>query len=68
MLKQHMTPLTKKGQVHKHKGKGSEQAAMPDRGEIGKLARGPMNSINDYAKATPMARPLPSTQEGGFGT
>lgn len=65
MLKKQMIagPRTKK---IVNKGKGSQQAPMPDRGQIGQLARGPMNTINDYAKATPMAQPVPQPPEGGF--
>jgi hypothetical protein len=63
--KKQMTPLGKGGARTVHKGKGSQQAPMPDRGQIGQLARGPMTSINDYAKATPMAQPEAPT-EGGF--
>lgn len=65
MFKKHM--IASKGTAKvAHKGKGSAQAPMPDRGQIGQLARGPMNSMNDYAKATPMAQPSPDPQEGGF--
>lgn len=65
MLKRHMTPLTKGGTRTVHQGKGSQSAPMPERGQIEQLSRGPMNTMNDYAKATPMAQPSPGT-EGGF--
>lgn len=65
MFAKNMTALTKGGSRKAHKGKGSQQAPMPDRAQIGQLARGPMSSINDYAKATPMAQPSPEP-EGGF--
>ncbi len=67
MFKRHMTPLTKGGSLVAHKGKGSQQASAPDREQISQLARGPLNSMNDYAKSTPMAQPsaTPDT-EGGF--
>jgi len=66
MLKKHMVPMGRHGQVVKHRGKGSQQAAMPDRDQINGLARGPMNSINDYAKATPMPTPVPTdTSDAG---
>lgn len=55
-FKKDLTPLTKGGKIDRHKGKGSEQARLPDRGQIGKLARG--GSMNDYAKSTPLPRPL----------
>ncbi len=66
MFKKDMRAL-KGTDKHVHKGKGSQMAAMPDRGQIDKLARGP-SSINDYGKATPMPQP-PSPMpdmEGGF--
>ena len=64
MLKKHMTPLTKGGQMHAHKGKGSQMAPMPDRRQISGLAGPPGASINDYAKATPMAQPMPMGPPG----
>ncbi len=64
MFKKHMTPLTKGGQTLVHKGKGSQQAGMPDRKAISGLASGPGQSMNDYAKATPMAQPSPSAVPG----
>ena len=68
VLKKHFTPLTKRGSVTVHKGKGSLQAPMPDRNQVASLANGPMNSINDYGKATPMPQPdaMPD-MEGGLG-
>jgi hypothetical protein len=66
MFKKHMTPLTKGGARHVHKGKGSQQAPMPDRGQISQLAQPGTNSINDYAKATPMAQPAPDP-DGDMG-
>lgn len=66
MFQKNMTPLTKGGQRIAHKGKGSQMADMPDRSQIGKLAKGP-GTINDYSKATPMAQPSP-TAVPGIGT
>lgn len=66
MLKKHMVPLSRAGQLVKHKGKGSQQAPMPDRTQINSLARGPMNTINDYAKASPMPQPVsPDMSDAG---
>ncbi len=59
MFKHQMTPLTKGGKATVHKGKGSQMAPMPSRGEINGLAKGPGQSMNDYAKATPMPMPPP---------
>ena len=67
MLKKHMIagPKTKKVS---HRGKGSQMASMPDRSQIASLARPGAQSLNDYAKATPMAQSVPPTipEEGGF--
>lgn len=63
MFKKHMVPLTPKGQTIAHKGKGSQMAGMPDRGQIAGLAKGP-GSINDYAKATPAPMPSPTAVPG----
>jgi len=64
IMKKHLTPLRKGGQMAVHKGKGSEQAPLPARSEINKLATPPTNTMNDYAKATPMAAPV--QPPGGF--
>jgi hypothetical protein len=63
VFKKDLTPLSKGGAIHKHAGKGSEMASMPDRGQIGKLAKGP-GTINDYAKATPLPTPSPAAVPG----
>lgn len=65
VFKQNLTPLSKKGPVHKHKGKGSEQAPMPNRNELTSLSKPAGQSINDYAKATPMAQPQPDPSTSG---
>ncbi len=48
-----------------HKGKGSQSAALPDRAQVAGLGRPGASSMNDYAKATPMAQGVPATPEGG---
>lgn len=53
MFKKDMTPLSKGGAMHKHKGKGSQMSGMPDRQAIKGLAS-PGSTMNDYAKASPM--------------
>lgn len=63
--KPQLTPLTKGGSIKRHDGKGSESAPLPDRGQIGKLARG--GGINDYAKATPLAKGFGPIMGGGTG-
>lgn len=68
MFKKHMK-AAKGTQKLVHKNKGSDQASMPDRAQVQALARPGANSVNDYAKATPMAQsptpPFP-TEGGGF--
>jgi hypothetical protein len=51
VFKNKLTPLSKKGPITKHEGKGSQMAAMPDRRQIKQLASG--GGMNDYAKAAP---------------
>jgi hypothetical protein len=46
-LKKHLTPLTKGGDIVKHAGKGSKPFA-PNYNAT---------TMNDYAKATPLANP-----------
>ena len=65
MLKKHMSPLSKGGQLVKHAGKGSSQASMPNRSQINALAQPPAQGINNYAKATPMAGGMPPIPGGG---
>lgn len=67
MLKKHMIAGPKTQKIA-HKGKGSQSASMPDRSQIASLSRPGSQSINDYAKATPMAQsPMPMPEpEGGF--
>ena len=64
MFKKHMTPLARGGQTIVHKGKGSQQAGMPDRSQINGLATAP--GINNYAKATPMGQSSPGQPPGGL--
>lgn len=53
-FKKDLTPLTKGGAIHKHRGKGSQQASMPNRHTLSALSVPPTNGINNFAKATPM--------------
>ena len=66
--KQSLTPLTKGGAIHKHAGKGSSMAPMPDRNTIKQLQQPPTNGINNYAKASPMGSPQPAVDGLGSGT
>ncbi len=60
MMKKHMVPLAPGGQRTVHRGKGSEMTGMPTRRQVSGLANAPGATFNDYAKATPMARPSPT--------
>lgn len=64
-FKKNLTPLSKGGAIHKHAGKGSQMAPMPNRSAISALANPATNSINNYAKAAPMPQPSPSPPGGG---
>lgn len=68
MMKKHMVPLTPKGQLVKHAGKGSQQTGMPSRSDIKQLSA-PGSTINDYAKASDADQPAgnPAGPMGGFG-
>lgn len=60
--------------VHKHAGKGSSMAPLPDRNTLSRLQKPASQSLNDYAKATPMGNPsagdapaMPDGLGSGFG-
>lgn len=55
MLKKHMTPLTKGGQLHSHKGKGASEQSL-SRGQMSSLTSGDsfQRSMQNYGKASPM--------------
>ena len=54
-FKKDLTPLTKRGTVTVHKGKGATQERLPNRGTVNTLTGGSQmdRSMNNYAKATP---------------
>jgi len=62
-----LTPLTKKGTVKKHRGKGSSEYRLPSRHAMQALTREPpemaKNSMNDYSKATPDFTSAPTALE-----
>lgn len=56
-------------QVHRHNGKGSKSALLPDRTALNDLTGGGNNpSMNDYAKASPGMDDTPSTMGLGLGS
>lgn len=62
--KKDLTPLTKGGSVQKHAGKGSSIASMPNRNTLSQLSKPDGQSINDYAKASPMGQPQSPAVDG----
>ena len=54
---QGVPPNAMGAKVTHHKGKGSQQELLPHRSAVSKLVRGPQQTMNNYAKATPMASP-----------
>ena len=68
MFKKHMTPLSKGGQTTVHAGKGSQQAPMPSRKAIKALQTPPANSINNYAKNTPLATGTTTAPDGNLSS
>lgn len=65
MFKKHMSPLGKGGQLVKHAGKGATEQTLPSRHALNDLTAGdPMRrTMNDYAKATPLASPTSDTPD-----
>ncbi len=55
MLKKHMVPLRKGGQLVKNRGKGAVEQSLPSRGAMNTLTQGDpgQRTFNNYAKATP---------------
>ena len=66
-FKKDLPPLTKHGTVTKHAGKGSSMASMPNRGTLAGLQKPAGQSINNYAKATPMPQGQPDASAGVEG-
>ena len=63
MLKKQMTPLGKKGTLHKHVGKGAVEQHLPYPGAQADLGSVPpaQRTMNNYAKATPLDVGQPDT-------
>ena len=59
VFKKNLTPLKKRGPIHTHVGKGAVETTLPHPSAMQTLTAGsPMQrTMNDYAKATPMASP-----------
>lgn len=56
VLKRDLTPLTKKGSIVKHGGKGASEEVLPSRHSLNTLTSGSplQRSMQNYAKQTPM--------------
>jgi hypothetical protein len=65
VFKKHLTPLSKKGKLSTHAGKGSSAQVLPSRSALSTLTQGDPASrtMNDYAKATPLANPAAGTPD-----
>lgn len=65
VFKKNLSPLSKRGPIHTHMGKGAVQQTLPHPAAMQTLTAGsPMQrTMNDYAKATPMANPSMETPD-----
>ena len=63
VFKKHLTPIGR-GNIVKHAGKGSQEQVLPSRHAISTLTAGNVGdrTMQNYAKATPMANPTADTQ------
>lgn len=64
VFKKNLRPLSKGGQIIKHRGKGSQQAPLPARGALNALSNAPGALVNNYAKATPVSQPGGDVSQG----
>lgn len=64
-FKKHLTPLSKKGSIAKHTGKGASEQVLPSRSALSSLTSGDpaARTMNDYAKATPLANPAAASPD-----
>lgn len=64
-FKKDLTPLTKGGRVNLHSGKGASEEVLPSRLALATLTEGDpgRRTMQDYAKATPLANPLLDTPD-----
>ena len=59
VFKKNLTPLSKRGQINVHQGKGAIEQTLPSRSAMSTLTQGDpgQRTMNNYAKATPMGSP-----------
>jgi hypothetical protein len=65
--KAQLTPKTTKGpsQITVHQGKGSQQQPLSEHNNVKQSGSAqPGAGLNNYAKATPMAKPTPPAADG----
>jgi len=58
-FKKDLTPLRKGGRIDKHAGKGATEQTLPSRHALNTLTQGDpgQRTMQNYAKATPLANP-----------
>ncbi len=68
VFKKDLTPIGKGG-ITKHAGKGSRSQRLPSRHALNTLTGGDVGArtMQNYAKATPMASPAPDTSGDAMG-
>lgn len=59
VFKKNLTPLSKRGQINVHQGKGAVEQTLPSRSAMSTLTQGDpaQRTMQNYAKATPMGSP-----------
>ena len=59
VFKKNLTPLSKRGQINVHQGKGAIEQTLPSRSAMSTLTQGDpaQRTMQNYAKATPMGSP-----------
>lgn len=68
VFKKHLTPIGRGG-ITKHSGKGSQSEVLPSRHALNTLTAGNVSdrTMQNYAKATPMANPSPDPNGDAMG-
>lgn len=63
--KKDLTPLSKRGRIDTQVGKGASEQVLPSRAALNSLTKGDpfQRTMQNYAKATPMANPLVDTPD-----
>ena len=66
VFKKNLTPLSKRGQINVHQGKGAVEQTLPSPAAMSTLTQGDpgQRTMNNYAKATPMPGPSAPAADG----